>query len=41
MDLELTEDLLLLQKGAIEFARSALNDDVIQRDRTEEFSFEG
>ena len=41
MDLELSEQQQQLQNGAIEFARSALNDDMIQRDRSEAFSFDG
>lgn len=41
MDLDLSEEQQQLQNAAIEFARSELNDDVIQRDRDETFSFEG
>src|ERR1700721_474797 len=41
MDLELSEHQKELQKAAIEFAQSELNDDVIRRDRDEIFSFEG
>jgi alkylation response protein AidB-like acyl-CoA dehydrogenase len=41
MDLELTTEQLGLQNAAIEFAKSELNDDVIQRDRDEVFSFDG
>jgi alkylation response protein AidB-like acyl-CoA dehydrogenase len=41
MDLELTEEQQQLQNGAIEFARSELNDDVIRRDRGEVFNSEG
>jgi alkylation response protein AidB-like acyl-CoA dehydrogenase len=41
MDLELSEEQQQLQNAAIEFAQSELNDDVIQRDRDEAFSFEG
>src|SRR5579872_4798168 len=41
MDLELTEEQLQLQRGAVEFARSELNDDIIERDRNEIFSSDG
>jgi alkylation response protein AidB-like acyl-CoA dehydrogenase len=41
MDLSLTKEQQELQNGAIEFARSELNEDVIRRDREEIFSFEG
>ena len=41
MDLELAEEQQQLQKAAIEFSRSELNDDVIAHDRDEVFSFEG
>ena len=41
MDLELAERQQQLQNAAIEFARSELNDDLIQRDRDEAFSLEG
>jgi alkylation response protein AidB-like acyl-CoA dehydrogenase len=41
MDLELSEHQKELQKAAIEFAQSELNDDLIRRDRDEIFSFEG
>ena len=41
MDLELSEQQLELQNGAIEFARAELNDNIIQRDRDEVFSSEG
>ena len=41
MDFELSEEQLRLQKGAIEFARSELNDDVVARDRCESFWREG
>lgn len=41
MDLELTEEQLQLQNSAAEFARSELNDDIVQRDRDEVFSAEG
>ena len=41
MDLELTEEQLQLQNSAAEFARSELNDDIVQRDHDEVFSAEG
>ena len=41
MDLELTPEQQNLQNGAIEFAKSELNDDIIRRDRDETFSHEG
>ena len=41
MDLELTPEQQQLQKAAIEFARSELNRDVVQRDRDETFDHEG
>ena len=41
MDLELCEQQQPLQDAAIAFARSELNDDVIQRDHNEVFSAEG
>lgn len=41
MDFELTAEQQELQTGAIEFARAALNDDIIRRDRDEIFSREG
>ena len=41
MDLELTEEQLQLQNSAAEFARSELNDDIVQRDRDEVFSAQG
>lgn len=41
MDLELSEQQQQLQDGAIAFARSELNDDIIQRDHNEVFSAEG
>ncbi len=41
MDLELTEEQLQLQNAAAEFARSELNDNIIQRDREEIFSAHG
>lgn len=41
MDFELTPEQQQLQNGAIDFARSELNDDIIRRDRDEVFSHEG
>jgi hypothetical protein len=41
MDLELTEEQLQLQNSAAEFARSELNDDIVQRDHDEVFSAQG
>lgn len=41
MNFELTEEQQKLQQGAIEFARARLVDDMIQRDRDEQFSREG
>jgi alkylation response protein AidB-like acyl-CoA dehydrogenase len=41
MDFELTEEQRQLQDAAIEFAQKELNDDILRRDRTEEFSSEG
>lgn len=41
MNIELTEQQRELQNAAIEFARSELNDDIIQRDRNEVFSHAG
>ncbi|MBZ5645612.1 MAG: acyl-CoA dehydrogenase family protein [Acidobacteriia bacterium] len=41
MDLELTPEQQNLQNGAIEFAKSELNDDIVRRDRDETFSHEG
>jgi alkylation response protein AidB-like acyl-CoA dehydrogenase len=41
MDLELSEPQIELQNAAIKFARSELNDNIIQRDREEAFSSEG
>jgi alkylation response protein AidB-like acyl-CoA dehydrogenase len=41
MDFELSEEQQELQNGAIEFARKALNDDIIRRDRDELFSHDG
>jgi alkylation response protein AidB-like acyl-CoA dehydrogenase len=41
MDFDLTQEQQELQNGAIEFARAALNDDMIRRDRDEIFSAEG
>lgn len=40
ISLELSEDRQKLQEGAIEFARAALGEDMIRRDREEEFSRE-
>ncbi len=41
MDFELTEEQRKLQQGAIDFARSALDKDMIARDRSETFDREG
>jgi alkylation response protein AidB-like acyl-CoA dehydrogenase len=41
MDFDLSEEQQQLQNAAIEFARSELNDDIIRRDRDEEFSLDG
>jgi alkylation response protein AidB-like acyl-CoA dehydrogenase len=41
MDFDLTEEQRQLQDAAIEFAQKELNDDVVHRDRQEEFSFNG
>jgi alkylation response protein AidB-like acyl-CoA dehydrogenase len=41
MDFELTDEQTELQKAAIEFARSELNDEIIRRDHDEVFSTEG
>ena len=41
MDFELSEEQQELQNGAIEFARKALNDDMIRRDHEEIFSHDG
>lgn len=41
MTFDLPQDQLELQKAAIDFARSALNDDMIARDRNERFSHDG
>jgi alkylation response protein AidB-like acyl-CoA dehydrogenase len=41
MDFELSEEQKELQNGAIEFARKALNDDIIRRDHEEIFSHDG
>jgi alkylation response protein AidB-like acyl-CoA dehydrogenase len=40
-DFELTAERQQLQNAAVKFAQSALNDDVIRRDREEVFSLEG
>ena len=41
MTFDLPQDQLELQKAAIDFARSALNDDMVARDRHERFSHDG
>src|SRR5438067_1861120 len=41
MDFELTVDQQAMQKEAIEFARAELNESLIERDETRQFSHEG
>ena len=41
MDFAWSEDELTLQKSVIKFAQEELNDDLIERDLAERFSWEG